>query len=261
MAATEIAMLATKTPAGTTLQVLGERQQRQLRDQQHAGRRSASDVMMHHLDQHLARTLGIVAPLARRRPNSRMRCVTLCHTTPVRPSADHQQQECRRSCRRPPAGSVYWRSLSLRMVSSGCTSNDQSSGDRHRPLDQRLLERGRRAGSQPHEQALGQRRLRVRVVEPHPVEQVVARRSTSSPFCRNSSTTPMTRLTSGLSFGSRRRIVRVAFLLDDLADRVGVAEDLPRQPPVEHDRRPRRGIVFAREPAAGDERDAAAASR
>ena len=45
------------------------------------------------------------------------------------------------------------------------------------------------------------------------------------------------------------------FFRDDLADRVGVAENLPRQLDVDHHRRPRRRIVLAREPAAGDDGD------
>ena len=71
------------------------------------------------------RTLGIVAPLARRRPNSRIRCVTLCHTTPVRPSATISS---RNTAMVPTtiSGLAYWRSLSSRIVSSVCTSNDQS---------------------------------------------------------------------------------------------------------------------------------------
>ena len=85
--------------------------------------------------------------MARRRPISRVRCVTFCQSTPVRPSATIEHQEAGHD---RPTIERREREASRRVAhrdASAAPSNDHVGATRLQPLEQPLLERGGRAGT------------------------------------------------------------------------------------------------------------------
>ncbi len=117
-----------------------------------------------------ARMSPAVAPLARRRPISRVRCVTVCHSTPVSPIATIRRRNPAITPAPISGPSTIVKRVS-RIWASGLTSKDHSGRDRLQALDEPLLEGRRRPRAKAHEQVVG--RPPLDVVQPVPLEEVV----------------------------------------------------------------------------------------
>ena len=247
MAAADSAIALTNTPPGDD-QILGQRQERELADQRHARQqreRRHHGHLGHHLPAHrAARRAGRAAKAELAQPLDD----ALPHHA-GQPERHHQQQEPgqhRQHAQRHQVVVV----LALAQMLHRRHVERPVGGFALEAPHQHRLERRRRAGPQPEQQALGP--AAVLGVQAEPIDQHGLRHRVLAVLAEILDD-------ADDAFLLARRIgralpgVRVGALGDDAADRVGVAEHLLRHLHVDQDGIDTGGVVLAGEAAAGQD--------
>ena len=182
------------------------------------------------------RMFATVAPFARRRPISRVRCVTCSQSTPVSPMADHDAAGTPRRCRRPRAA----RARTCEAVSRDCGSGSAWNVQSGAAARSRATARSSNAAVVP-----GLTRMTISRIGSDLVAGIVEPARLKRKFSGAAILAVLAEVADDADDAhARRGSVARALLRHELADRILVREHLPRQALVDHHRPPRRAIVF-----------------